>query len=447
MGQTVKYIKETDDAYTIGGYGVVWGGRDLVGTYFTENTDFWLDRITATPPVLYHHGFDQTTKKAVLGQVTSIKADKTGLWVEAQLEKSRQYVKDVMELINKGVLGYSTGSVSHLAEETKSGHILSWPIVEVSLTPEPAEPRCLGVAELDNEDAEPAVKSMLDAIKATWSTSYVNKLKDSCFLYIEAGQEKDAEGKTVPRSARHFPYKDADGAIDLPHLRNAIARIPQSTAPGLDDAKKKRLQNKARKLLDGANESKDTDATKMRGSGAPDGSYERLIEQLSMMARGTMLMGGEPDCYGWVVATFADHFIYRHEGGEYYRVEYTRSEDGKPVLGGWTEVETEYVPVNESEMDSEATPVALSAARFAQFAAALGERTKDLAQRRIAEGRSLSAGNVSMIANAKTAALEALTELDALVADDSEPGTKDLDSDGLRTRIAIQAERIRMLAS
>ena len=57
-------------------------------------------------------------------------------------------------------------------------------------------------------------------------------------------------GKTTPRSKRHFPYKDAAGKVDLPHLRNAIARIPQSNAPGLDDAKKTALQDRARKILD-----------------------------------------------------------------------------------------------------------------------------------------------------------------------------------------------------
>jgi HK97 family phage prohead protease len=84
--------------------------------------------------------------------------------------------------------------------------------------------------------------------KAEWSTAEVNALPDSCFLYIESGGAKDDEGKTVPRSLRHFPYKDAEGKIDLPHLRNAIARIPQSSV--LDDAGKARLQARARRMLD-----------------------------------------------------------------------------------------------------------------------------------------------------------------------------------------------------
>jgi hypothetical protein len=86
--------------------------------------------------------------------------------------------------------------------------------------------------------------------KAVWSTKYINDLKDENFLYIAPGGEKDEEGKTVPRTLRNFPVRDENGKLDLPHLRNAIARIPQSNAEGLDAAKKKSLQDKARKLLE-----------------------------------------------------------------------------------------------------------------------------------------------------------------------------------------------------
>jgi hypothetical protein len=83
---------------------------------------------------------------------------------------------------------------------------------------------------------------------ATWTTAYINNLPDSAFLYVESG-EKDADGKTTPRSKRHFPYKDDTGKVDLPHLRNALARIPQSSLP--DDVKK-RLTTKAQGILDKA---------------------------------------------------------------------------------------------------------------------------------------------------------------------------------------------------
>ena len=84
---------------------------------------------------------------------------------------------------------------------------------------------------------------------ATWTTKYINDLPDSAFLYVEGGGKKDGGGKTTPRGLRHFPYKDSGGKVDAPHLRNAIARIPQSNAGGLSAAKKASLQEKARGML------------------------------------------------------------------------------------------------------------------------------------------------------------------------------------------------------
>jgi phage head maturation protease len=54
------------------------------------------------------------------------------------------------------------------------------------------------------------------------SSSAINDLPDSAFAYIESGGKKDDQGKTVPRSKRHFPIHDAA------HVRNALARAPQS---------------------------------------------------------------------------------------------------------------------------------------------------------------------------------------------------------------------------
>jgi len=76
------------------------------------------------------------------------------------------------------------------------------------------------------------------------TTRYKNNLPDSAFLYIEAGGKKDSEGKTKPRSLRHFPYKDADGKVDRAHILNAIARIPQ--AKFLSRVQKDRMQARAR---------------------------------------------------------------------------------------------------------------------------------------------------------------------------------------------------------
>lgn len=83
-------------------------------------------------------------------------------------------------------------------------------------------------------------------MRATWSTAYMDDLPDSSFLIIEKGGKKDSEGKTTPRSLRHFPVKDKNGKVDLPHLRNALSRIPQSN---LSSDLKAEAERKAKALL------------------------------------------------------------------------------------------------------------------------------------------------------------------------------------------------------
>lgn len=137
-------------AAKIGGYLVVWGSpqqRDLQGEYFTPQSELGLDWYDQRP-VLYHHGLDGTVKGEVIGVITSLKADDTGLWAEAQLDMRKRYVAAVLNLVEKGVLGWSSGSLPQLADVAADGWIRCWPIVEGSLTPTPAEPRFTEVSTI-----------------------------------------------------------------------------------------------------------------------------------------------------------------------------------------------------------------------------------------------------------------------------------------------------------
>ena len=92
----------------------------------------------------------------------------------------------------------------------------------------------LAIATANKAFKEAQVDPILEELEkvtleeATWTAAFMNDLPDSSFLYIASGGEKDEGGKTTPRALRYFPVKDADGKVDLPHLRNALARIPQS---------------------------------------------------------------------------------------------------------------------------------------------------------------------------------------------------------------------------
>jgi DNA adenine methylase len=110
--------------------------------------------------------------------------------------------------------------------------------------------------------AAPVLTSLSEAVKAEWTRAFINDLPDSAFLYIEPGGEKDEQGKTVPRSLRRFPVRNHLGRLDVPHLRNALARISQAEAQGLTDDKKLKLQEEARRLLEEAQKAEDVEKAK-----------------------------------------------------------------------------------------------------------------------------------------------------------------------------------------
>lgn len=143
--QTISPYLKTLDATEgrVGGYLIVWGNagrRDLQGEYFTPATELgldWYDR----RPVLYHHGLDGDMKAAVIGVIDTLRPDEFGVWAEAQLDMRQRYVRAVHRLIERGILGWSSGSLPHLVNVLDDGCIKHWPIIEGSLTPSPAEPR------------------------------------------------------------------------------------------------------------------------------------------------------------------------------------------------------------------------------------------------------------------------------------------------------------------
>ena len=160
--RTVTLKAIDDESLTVAGYGVVWGGKDLEGEYFTRDTDFWFDRITERPMTLYDHAQDGAIKRTVIGRVARKAVDDVGLWIEAQIDRANQYADAIQGLVEKGILGWSSGAVGHLTDRDKDGRITSWPVVEFSLTPTPAEPRTLGVSALRSlAESEPAVKAWI----------------------------------------------------------------------------------------------------------------------------------------------------------------------------------------------------------------------------------------------------------------------------------------------
>lgn len=88
-------------------------------------------------------------------------------------------------------------------------------------------------------------------LRSAWTATYVKALPDTAFLHVDG-------------TGRHFPIRDAAGTVDMEHVKNALARLPES---GLSDTVKAQLTQRAERIL--ANQA-EVDAT-----GKEKGAVER----------------------------------------------------------------------------------------------------------------------------------------------------------------------------
>lgn len=172
----------------LGGYAVLWGNdteRDLDGEYFDAETAEMTSIFKAVGrlPYLYNHASDQTVKSSVVGVVDVLEADDLGLWYEAQLDVANQYVGAIRGLVGRKALGTRSGTLPNARKVEKSGRIARWPIVELSATPTPADPRqrterplvevksafqAIGLdVRFPADDEQPAVTAMPEVEKST----------------------------------------------------------------------------------------------------------------------------------------------------------------------------------------------------------------------------------------------------------------------------------------
>ena len=180
--------------------------------------------------------------------------------------------------------------------------------------------------------------------RATWSAAMVNDLPDSSFLYIEDGGTKDSDGKTTPRRLRHFPYKDADGKVDLPHLRNALARIPQSSLP---QPVKDDTTAKAKKILAANTDAKNSlrALTPQQGTilwGSEDGFCDLLSDVNDQLGPGQCAVDASIQLDKVLISDWTD-------GGCFYVAEISMDAQAEPQLAS----QDEWVPVEQGWLVSD----------------------------------------------------------------------------------------------
>ncbi len=124
--------------------GPMKGGKDLDGEYFSPRTDIKAEWFRERP-VMWHHGKDATLGDENLGSEDDLKVERDGWWATIWLDRANRYWQQVNALLEAGKVYGSSGALGHLVRKAPDGEILTWPHIEQTLTPTPANPFSLVV--------------------------------------------------------------------------------------------------------------------------------------------------------------------------------------------------------------------------------------------------------------------------------------------------------------
>jgi len=179
-GGAIKAVEGADGTVTLSGISVVFDepgtrNRDLTGEYFTSDTYYgtWAKEGAFRTDSIFHHGIPLDTSAKAQRLADAVLADatmtKTGEgWLTSLVLPMREdYEHEIADLAARGKLGWSTGSAPHVVRKDADGKITRWPIVEVSITPRPAEPRTTLFPVKSLVWHRSALERELEAIKRT----------------------------------------------------------------------------------------------------------------------------------------------------------------------------------------------------------------------------------------------------------------------------------------
>lgn len=199
------------------------------------------------------------------------------LWTEFSLDGNKVIAsgnlvptrigQDVEAIARSGVeVGVSSRGYGSIKKETRNGQEVAviqddYEFVTCDLVCDPSvdDARITSIESIDTltidtlADSRPDIVDEIEVdaletlIEKKWDRVYINSLPDIAFAIVLPGGEKDDEGKTKPRSLRKLPHhnetvKDPNekDSVDLPHLRNALARVSQMK--GVTDEQRAKAQ-------------------------------------------------------------------------------------------------------------------------------------------------------------------------------------------------------------
>ena len=227
-------------------YGGPFAGKDTDGEFFSKRTDFMFDFLAGERPLLYHHGMDPEMDGTISGRVVEYKSTDAGVWTIAQLDMRSKYIEAIQKMIEEEALSFSSGAYPTLVQvDRKTGEILRWPWVELSLTPTPANPYAIASKSVRTflsvpQDETPETETTgnhAGTVPTRRILTVPQKRKATITPRIVLPDEAYA---AIDSKGRHWPHHNPDGTLDLPALTAAI----EATGPA--DLGRRHLEAHAR---------------------------------------------------------------------------------------------------------------------------------------------------------------------------------------------------------
>ncbi|MEM3011510.1 MAG: hypothetical protein QXE76_06840 [Candidatus Bathyarchaeia archaeon] len=204
--------KIVDKPLRISGVAITAGISRNFNIYLEEELIQFAPKLVGAPVYLEH-----VSASNAVGKVTNAHWDQKmkAVWYEAEI-----YDEETAEKIRKGLIQHVS-----IAADYNRINILDGKIphglhnAELSLVAVPGFPQT-NIQIMEKLNRNPANARRVH--ERIWIRQYISNLPDSAFAVVYT-----ENGKTI----RKFPHHNASGEVDLPHLRNANARLPQSEIP------------------------------------------------------------------------------------------------------------------------------------------------------------------------------------------------------------------------
>lgn len=221
--EPIRSFKTADGKTRYRAHAVRFGNEDELdwyGTFFDAETMFHLDWFKSRP-WLYDHTMNPMMGQVRIGDWVDWEITEEGVFFIGELLDHFKYKDAVEELLNRGVLYPSTGTLSYVMDwDWGTGHMKEWPIVELSSTTSPAEYRM--------EPMEPEVRA---AIRSLRGGVQVGDKQREGFLSMllgnrEAETEQDTEGEvqdTAPETETEETAPEQEQGIGLNEVVEAVA--------------------------------------------------------------------------------------------------------------------------------------------------------------------------------------------------------------------------------